>query len=154
MQNKWSDVFIEQLKLNGIACLIKNRVKGWIETIIIENKTCYVKSATYDNIKSQYFQGVDTNKLHDSGNFVIFCGGNVDKIQDIFIIPWDVFFKDIKSGKPVNTYKPPREYWQYKFYIRYRNGKWLMFVQPMSRTLSLDVTAWRYDMRKAIEYFR
>ena len=150
MKTKWSEIFHEIVKSNGLDYMIKNRVHGWIETSIIENHICYVKSATYDYIKRQYFLGVDPKKLHESGNLVIFCGGADIEIRDIFLIPWNIFFETLEAGEPVNTYNPPREYWQYKFYLRDRYGKWLMLVQPTSHTSSLDVSKWHFNIQEAI----
>ena len=138
------------MKSNGLDYRIKNHVHGWIETSIIENHICYVKSATYNFSKRQYFQGVDPKKLNESGNLVLFCGGANSVIRDLFLIPWNIFFEILEVGEPVNTYKPPREYWQYKFYLRYRYGKWLMLVQPTTHTSSIDVSKWHYNVQEAI----
>jgi len=61
---------------------------------------------------------------------------------------WADFFRTLKRGKPVNTYKPPKEYWQYKFYIQDNGSSWLMTVQGGDHP-ELDVTRWRYDVDEA-----
>jgi hypothetical protein len=148
---KWSDLFCEKAIAKGINCRIVNRVNGWPETTIINGQRCFTKSITYNQQRGLYFQGVDPNKLQDTGDYVLLCGGVGDRLRDIFLIPWKDFFRALQEGTPINTYKPPRQYWQYKFHLKDDNGNWKMFVQPRQAP-PLDVTKWRYDVVQAIEY--
>jgi len=150
---KWADQFGKEAKEQGLICVVTNRVHGWPETMMVHGKKCFVKSITYNVSRNLYFEGVDTKKLDDKGDFVILCGGINTKLRDIFIIPWRVFFQTLKYGKPVNTYKPPKEYWQYKFYIKDRNGKWIMTVQG-GRRPEIDVSECRYHSNEAIEQLK
>lgn len=125
-------------------------MNGWIETSIINGSTCFVKSSSYDNNRKQYFLGVDPKKIEEDGDLVLLCGGINRHLRDVFLIPWRPFFETLKSGKPINTYKPPREYWQYKFYLRDRSDKWIMLVQPTTQSSNLDITKWRYDVFDAL----
>lgn len=56
----------------------------------------------------------------------------------------------IKS-EAINTYRQPREYFQYKFYLRDRDDLWQMSVQGGIRSV-LDVSDWHYNTSKAIEF--
>ncbi len=77
-------------------------------------ETYFVKTVTYNASRKEYFVGVDPKKLEDRGDFVLICGGINSTLRDIFIIPWAIFFKILEKGEPINTYKPPKEYFQYK----------------------------------------
>lgn len=153
MKNHWAMEFYERARSMGINSKIERVVNGWVETIIFSEKKYFTKSATYNLSRKQYFQGVDPPKLSENGDFVLICGGVRNSLSDIFIIPWDMFFKTIKRGEPINTYKPPKEYYQYKFYLRDRDNQWLMSVQGGSRHV-LDVSSWYYDVSKALEFIR
>jgi hypothetical protein len=150
---KWADQFAKEANEQGLLCAVTNRVHGWPETIMVHGKKFFAKSITYNVSRNLYFEGVDTKKLDDEGDFVILCGGINNKLRDIFIIPWKVFFQNLKEGKPVNTYKPPKEYLQYKFYIKTKNGKWIMAVQGGHRP-EIDVSECRYHSNEAIEQLK
>lgn len=147
---KWADKFFEEARTKGINCTITNRVNGWSETMVLHEKTFYVKSMTYNPSRGLYFQGVDPAKLRQKGDYVFLCGGIHTTLRDIFIIPWGVFFETLQQGTPVNTYKPPREYWQYKFYLRQKRGEWVMTVQGGSRP-AVDISDWRHNSKDGVE---
>jgi hypothetical protein len=149
MKNHWALEFYNLAKSKGIKCRIEKLINGWIETINFSGKEYFTKSVTYDLSRRQFFQGVDPSKLNEKGAFVIICGGRSDILSDIFLIPWDMFFKTLEKGEPINTYRQPREYFQYKFYLRDRDGHWLMSVQGGNRPV-LDVTNWHYNVVKAL----
>jgi len=149
MRTKWTDQFVNTAKSKGLEVKILNRVRGWIETIEINGKRCYCRSMTYNKNREEYFIGVDPKKLKENGKFVCFCGGSDSTLRDIFLIPWDLFFEAINKGKAINTYKPPKEYWQYKVHLRNRNQKWVLSVQGGSNP-KLNVGKWRFDVEKAI----
>lgn len=150
MKNHWAMDFYELARSRGIKGRIERMVNGWVETIIFSDKKYFTKSATYDLSRKQYFQGVDPPKLTENSDFVLFCGGTRNSLSDIFIIPWEIFFKTLQKGEPINTYRLPKEYFQYKFYLRDRNDQWLMSVQGGSRPI-LDVTVWCYNVSKALK---
>lgn len=151
---KWADLFCTKAIASGLKCAVVNRANGWPETVAVNKRICFTKSMTYNQQRNLYFQGVDPKKLENMGDYVLLCGGADDELRDIFLIPWDAFFGALKEGLPLNTYKPPRrEYWQYKFNLRDRMGKWYMSVQR-SQQPDLDVTQWRYDIRMAIDLLR
>lgn len=152
MPTKWVDLFIDFLRNKGISCKVRNRVNGWTETADISGSSCYTKSVTFNIPSSHYFLGVDPGKLQESGDLVVICGGLNNNLKDIFLIPWLEFFRAISSGKAINTYKLPREYYQYKFKIHHVYNRWLMDVQG-SALPKLDVTTWRHSPRSAVEKF-
>lgn len=147
---RWADDLFIKAKASSIPCSVKKRVNGWPETMVLKGKTYYVKSMSYNADRNLYFQGVDPEKLSQKGDYVLLCGGFNNELLDIFIIPWEIFFGTLKQGKPINTYQPPKEYWQYKFYVRERSGGWVITVQGGKRP-EKDVTKWRYDPSQAIE---
>jgi len=151
MKNHWAMEFYDRAKSMGIKSKIEKMVNGWIETISFREKTYFTKSSTYNLSRRQYFQGVDPPKLKEHGDFVLICGGTKDILTDIFIIPWNPFFKTLQKGEAINTYRPPREYFQYKFYLRDRDDLWHMSVQGGIRPI-LDVSAWHYNPEKALEF--
>lgn len=146
---KWADLFIEEAIQKGVNCSITRRVNGWPETALIEGRKCYVKSIKFNNAQRLYFQGVDPKKIEEQGDIVLLCCGINDKLRDIFIITWDTFFTAIKKGEPINTYKPPKEYWQYKFRIKEIIGQWIMTVQRSTHP-ELDVSEFRFEPTEAI----
>ncbi len=150
MKNHWAMEFYDRAKAMGIKSKIERMVSGWIETISFRNKTYFTKSSTYNLSRRQYFQGVDPPKLKEHGDFVLICGGTNDILTDIFIIPWNPFFKILQQGEAINTYKSPREYFQYKFYLRDRDDLWRMSVQGGIRPI-LDVSEWHYNPEKALK---
>ena len=148
-----ADVLCIKANTNGIPCSVTRRVNGWPETMVLNGKTYYVKSMTYNKGRNLYFQGVDPGKLSQKGDYVLLCGGFNGELVDIFIIPWKIFFGTLKQGESINTYKLPKEYWQYKFYIKDRTGRWIMTVQGGTRP-ETDVTEWRYIPNVAIEQLK
>ena len=151
---KWVDKFLKIAESNELHCYVSHRERGWIEALIINGHRCYCKSKTYDNNKREYYIGVDPKKLKGKGDFVLICGGNSDgKFRDIFLIPWKSFFGTLSAGDPKNTYKPPKEYIQYRTYLRDRNDSWVMSVQPAGRREIL-ITQWRYSVDEAIRILK
>ena len=150
MKNHWAQDFYHLAESKGINCRIVRVINGWIETINFDGKDCFTKSVTYNLTRRQFFIGVDPPKLNENGNFVLICGGN-KSLSDIFIIPWDIFFKTLGEGEPINTYKPPREYYQYKFYLRDRENRWLMSVQGPNLPV-LDVSNWHYSIARVLAF--
>jgi len=108
---------------------------------------------TYNVQRNLYFQGVDPKKLEGSGDLVLLCGGLNSELRDIFLIPWKYFFQALKEGEPVNTYKPPKEYWQYKFKIEEQGEDWQMTVQG-GRNPEIDISHWCYEPYSAIAYLK
>jgi len=84
---------------------------------------------------------------------VLICGGHGDNLRDIFIIPWHEFFEMLSQGEPVNTYRYPKEYWQYKFTIKQNNGSWCFSVQGFVGK-SIDISNRRYSVEEAIKKFQ
>ena len=149
----WADKFFREVNANGIDCSIIKYINGWPETMIIAGKVCFTKSVTYNKNRCLYFQGVDTKKLNNRGDYVLICGGIENRLQDVFVIPWRHFFETLRKGEPVNTYRPPKEYLQYKFKIKRDSMIWTMSVQGGQRP-QLDVRKWRYDSESAIAFFK
>lgn len=149
----WADDLFGKAKLRGILCSVTRRVNGWPETMVLKGNTYYVKSISYNANRNLYFQGVDPRKLTQQGDYVLLCGGFNNELADIFIIPWKIFFETLMQGEPTNTYKLPKEYLQYKFYVRDRSGRWVMTVQGGKKPL-IDVTKWRYASSEAIEQLK
>ena len=151
MKKKWAKEFYNLAESKGIKGRIERMVKPWIETISFSGKIYFTKSATYNPSRRQFFLGVDPRKLNENGDFVLICGGARNILTDIFIIPWGMFFKTLQKGEPINTYKPPKEYFQYKSYLRDRDDRWMMSVQGGSRPV-LDVSDWHYSVSKALSF--
>lgn len=151
MKKHWAMEFCDLAISKGIKSKIEHVVNGWIETISFSGKKYFTKSATYDLSRRQYFQGVDPSKMNENGDFVLICGGARNILSDIFIIPWSTFFTTLQKGDPVNTYKPPKKYFQYKFYLRDRDYHWMMSVQGGRRPV-LDVSGSYYDLSSALEF--
>ena len=101
MKNHWAMAFYNFAESKGIKSRIERVVNGWIETISFSEKKYFVKSATYNLSRRQFFQGVDPSKLNESGDFVLICGGARNILSDIFIIPWGMFFKTLVTFKSV-----------------------------------------------------
>ena len=150
---KWVDQFCKEAKDKGINCEVINRVNGWTETIITYGKRCFTKSITFNPSQELYFSGVDTKKLNEKGDFVLLCCGLGNKLCDIFLIPWEEFFQTLNEGEPVNTYKLPKVYLQYKFKIKNNGKKWLMIVQG-GRNPRVDISAWRFEIDEAFKYLK
>jgi hypothetical protein len=151
MKHHWALDFFNLAKPKGIKCSIERMMHGWVETVNFGDNVYFTKSVTYDLSRRHYFQGVDPSKLLEKGNYILFCGGRENILTDIFIIPWGSFFNTIEKGESINTYKPPKEYFQYKLYLRDRNDRWLMNVQGGNRPV-LDVMHWHYNVAKALEF--
>ena len=151
MKNHWAMEFYNLAESKGIKSRIERMVNGWIETIKFSGKIYFTKSATYDLSRKQFFQGLDPPKLNENGDFVLICGGTRTILSDIFILPWGMFFKILRKGEPINTYKQPKEYFQYKFYLRDRDDRWMMSVQGGSRPV-LDVSDWHYCVSRALAF--
>ena len=151
MKKHWAREFYDLAKTNGIKCKVERIVNGWIETINFEGKRYFTKSVSYNLSRRQFFQGIDPSKLNEKDDFVLICGGTKSNLSDIFIIPWAIFFKTLERGEPINRYKPPREYFQYKFYLRDRDDTWLMSVQGGNRPV-LDVSNYHYNVAKALTF--
>jgi len=149
MRNRWAMEFYNLAESTGIQCRIVRKSRGWIETINFVGKRDYTKSVTYK--RKKFFIGVDPSKLNESGDFVLICGGKENILSDIFIIPWGIFFETLKKGEPINTYSPPKEYLQYKFYLQDRDNGWSMFVQGGNRPI-LDVSKWHYNVDEALAF--
>jgi hypothetical protein len=150
MKDHWAMEFYNLAKSKGKQCRISCWSRGWIETINFAGKEYYTKSVTYNLSRRQFFLGVDPSKLNESGAFVLVCGGKRNILSDIFVIPWDIFFKTLEKGEAINTYKPPKEYFQYKFHLRDRDDNWLMFVQGGNKPI-LNVSKWHYNVDEALE---
>jgi len=151
MKVHWADKFRERAVTNGIDCSISKFSKGWIETMLVGGRHCFVKSFTYDRYRKQYFQGVDPAKLLEQGDFVLLCGGSDQgELRDIFIIPWAIFFDNLRTAPAIGTYKD-RDYNQYKFYVRDRKDTWFITFEKGNR---FDVVQWRYDLAAAIDFFK
>ena len=121
--------------------------------MMIADQRCFVKSITYNSQTRQYFQGVDTGKLNEQGDFVLLCGGGDDgKLRDIFVIPWKTFFDNLRTAPAIDTYAENRpSYYQYKFYVRDRKGTWFITFVKGDR---FDVLDWHYDLPGAIDFFK
>ena len=144
MSTKWVDQFCEQLRSQGLDFEIVNRAKGWPETLDVNGRVCFAKSVRYNSEKEEYFIGVDPKKLDDAGSLVLICGGRDSALRDVSLIPWDEFFGALAQGEPVNTYQPPKEYWQYKVHVRWIGGRWILSVQSGNRP-KMDVADYRFD---------
>lgn len=149
--NRWVDQFVDLAGGRGINAKVVNRVNGWPETAIIGPHRCFTKSASYLQPRNEYFLGVDPRKLEDDGDLVVLCGGREDRLQDVFIFPWNIFFAELSAGEPINTYEPPREYFQYKLHVRHRADSWQMAVQGAEHDLGVD--EWRYSPDDALALF-
>ncbi len=149
MKIHWEMEFYNLAESTGIQCRIVRRSRGWIETINFVGKEYYTKSVTYDLSRKQFFLGVDPSKLNESGDFVLICGGKENILSDIFIIPWGIFFETLKKGEPINTYSPPKEYLQYKFYLRDKDDGWSMIVEKGENR---NVSEGHYNVDEALAF--
>jgi len=149
MKKHWAAEFYNLAESKGDKCEVVRRSRGWIETVNFNGKKYFTKSVTYDLSKRQFFQGVDISKPNETGDFVLICGGKRDILSDIFIIPWAIFFETLKEGEPINTYQPPKEYFQYKFYLRDRDGCWFISVEGGNRP-RCDISKFHYNVEKAL----
>ena len=152
MRKHWAKEFMEYTRTQGIKSEPVRYSQGWLETALIGGKVCFTKSMTFDVGKKQYFQGVDTGKLADKGDYVLLCGGRNDMLRDIFIIPWEIFFSTLSKATPINTYKD-KEYLQYKFVVRERDGQWLLIFHR-STDAPLDIDDWHHDIISAVAVFK
>jgi hypothetical protein len=152
MKQHWAEEFLNYLRAKDIKCESVRYSQGWLETALICGKICFTKSITFDLKRKQYFQGVDTAKLSDKGDFVLLCGGLDGKFRDIFIIPWKAFFSSLAKANPINTYRD-KEYLQYKFVVRERDDRWLLIFHN-SAGGPLDVGGWHNDVNSAVAVFK
>jgi len=143
-------MLLDDLERHHISYRIANCSNGWIETVIINAKTCFCKSVTFNAQKQQYFTGVDPDKRNEIGDHVLICGGLVEDLKDIFIIPWKVFFEAMALSKPINTYRD-RDYLQYKIYLRKRQGDWIMKFGS-GNDIELNCSQWRFSPKDAINH--
>jgi len=125
----WVDTFVALAHHAGIEAQVAHRVRGWPETILVAGHRCFSKSMTYLSSKNEYFLGVDPKKLDDSGDYVVLCGAHRGSLADIFVAPWHAFFELVRGGTPVNTYRAPRRYLQYKLHLRMRGDGWELLIQ-------------------------
>lgn len=151
MKQHWAQEFLDYTSAKGIKCEPVRYSQGWLETARIGGKVCFTKSMTFDQKRKQYFQGIDTKKLNDRGDYVLLCGGLNGRIKDIFIIPWKIFFHTLSHATPINTYRD-REYLQYKFVIRECDDRWILIFHN-STAGPLDVTDRRNNLDSAISTF-
>jgi len=150
MVTKWTDKFLYMVESDGLDCHVLHRERDWLETLLVNGQRCYCKSKTYDQAKREYYIGVDPKKLREEADFALICGGGSnDQFRDIFLIPWAIFIQTLSAGDPKNTYRLPRVYVQYRFYLRDRSSHWVMSVQPAGRR-ELDITQWRCSADEAI----
>ena len=152
MREHWAEEFVAFAQRRGIPCDRIHYSNGWLETVDIASCRCFIKSVTYDERRRQYFLGVDPGKVSDRGDAVVVCGGRRKELTDIFIIPWRRFFSAINKSEPINTYRD-KEYLQYKFYVRHREGKWIASFQGGTQPV-LELNGMRFDPKNAIAHLR
>jgi hypothetical protein len=152
MRKHWAEEFVTFAEKRGVPCDRVHHSNGWLETVDIANFRCFVKSVTYGEQRHQYFLGVDPGKVSDRGDAVVICGGRRRELSDIFIIPWRRFFAVIEKSEPINTYHG-REYFQYKFYVRDREGKWIASFQGGAQPV-LELNGMRFDPKSAVAHLR
>ncbi|OGA37669.1 MAG: hypothetical protein A3G80_06295 [Betaproteobacteria bacterium RIFCSPLOWO2_12_FULL_62_13b] len=152
MREHWAEEFVCCVGKRGVPCDRVRHNNGWIETVDLANCRCFIKSVSYDERRRQYFLGVDPGKLSESGDAVVICGGRHRELSDIFVIPWKRFFAAIAHSEPINTYRD-REYFQYKFYVRERDGKWIASFQGGSQPI-LQLTGMRFEPKDAVAHLR
>jgi hypothetical protein len=152
MREHWAEEFFGFTESRGIPCDRVHLSNGWLETVDIANCRCFIKSVSYNERRRQYFLGVDPGKLSEKGDAVIICGGRKRELSDIFVIPWKPFFAAIEKSGAINTYRD-REYFQYKFYVRDRDGRWIASFQGGGQPV-LDLTGNRFDPRNAVAHLR
>jgi len=152
MRNHWAEDFVQYAEKCGIPCLrVRYRI-GWLETVEIARCRCFIKSMSYNEQRHLYFQGVDPDKLSEKGDAVVLCGGRRGELTDVFIVPWRQFFRAVAQSEAINTYRD-REYFQYKFSLRDRDGAWIATFQGGARPV-LDLTDRRFDPENAVAHFR
>jgi len=145
----WAEEFMSLAERCGMDCSEVRRVSGWIETAVVAERRCFTKSMTYNADRRLYFVGVHPRKLDEDGDAVLLCGGAAGGLRDVFVIPWDVFFDALRGGEPISTHTDGVRL-QYKFYVRDRQGTWIMDVQRGPRP-GLDIGTWRHDPVDALE---
>jgi len=145
----WAEEFMRLAEGRGADCRIDRRVGKWIETSVVAGRRCFTKSMTYNADRRLYFVGVHPRKLDEDGDAVLLCGGAAGRLLDVFVIPWDVFFDALRGGEPIST-STDRVRLQYKFYVRDRQGTWIMDVQRGPRP-GVDIGTWRHDPVDALE---
>ena len=128
MRDYWAEEFVRYAEARDISCSRVRYRRGWLETVDIAHCRCFIKSMSYNKRRRLYFQGVDPDKLGEKGSAVVLCGGRKGKLTDVFIVPWKRFFGTIAQSEAINTYRD-REYLQYKFSVRDRDGIWIASCQ-------------------------
>ncbi|NQV40977.1 MAG: hypothetical protein HQ506_01375 [Candidatus Marinimicrobia bacterium] len=127
--NNWTKVFLNILGENGLSVEVLSTHSGWVETAKVESRNYFTKSVTKQVGREHYFIGIDPRKLSSQGDGVIICCGDEGRLSRVFIFEWDDFFSYIKQGIPINTYKWPKTYMQYKLAISKIDGVWYLNVQ-------------------------
>ena len=152
MRNHWAEEFVQYAEKRGLTCLRFRHSNGWLETVDIADCRCFIKSMSYNERRRLYFQGVDPGKLSEKGNAIVLCGGRDGELAEVFVIPWKQFFAAIAKSEAINTYRD-REYFQYKFSVRDRDGEWIASFQGGAQPV-LNCTAWRFDPKSAVAHIR
>jgi len=152
MREHWAEEFVSYTEKRDTPCNRIRHVNGWLETVDIANSRCFIKSVSFDERRRHYFLGVDPGKLSERGDAVVLCGGRKTQLSDIFVIPWKQFFAAIEKSETINTYRD-REYFQYKFYVREREGVWTASFRGGDQPI-LDVTDKRFEPKNAAAYLR
>jgi hypothetical protein len=147
---KWVDRFVSLALDSGIDAKVTRLSRGWPETVVVSGHTCFVKSVTYNESRDEFFIGVDPKRHRRGGDYVVLCGGRGQQLSEVFVCPWADFFHLLEKGKPVNTYRAPREYWQYKLHLRRRGHGWSFSVQGADT--SPEVTSWCHSPRDALSH--
>jgi len=148
MRDHWAEEFVGYAEKRGLLCSRVRHRNGWLETVDIANCRCFIKSASFNEGRQLYFLGVDPDKLREKGSAVVLCGGRKGKLSDVFIVPWKEFFGALAQSAAINTYRD-REYLQYKFSIREREGVWIASFQGGDQPV-LNVSAMRFDAKDAV----
>ncbi len=153
MPVNYADHFIVEAKFSGLDCVIKNYtpVRGWPETVILNDKKCFVKSVECDGSQQRYYQTVDLRISQEKGDFVFLCCGMKGELREIFIIPWNRFFMALKQGRAVNVYKFPRERWQYRFLLRANRREKVLAIPNGPE---VDVSPYYFSVGEAIKQFK
>lgn len=150
MRDHWAEEFVRYAEKGGIPCSRVRHINGWLETVDIAHRRCFIKSMSYNEQRHLYFQGVDPAKLSEKGDAVVLCGGRKGELTDVFIVPWKQFFGAVAQSKAINTYRD-REYLQYKFSVRDRDSAWIASFQEGAQPV-LDLTARRFDAKSALAH--
>jgi len=150
MHNHWAEEFLRYAEKCGVSCHRIHYSNGWLETALIAGYRCFMKSVSYNERSRLYFLGVDPAKPSEEGDTVVLCGGRRGALADIFVVPWRKFFSTVIESEAVPTYRD-REYSQYKFRIRDREGGWIASFQGGNNP-TLDLTSMRFEPKDAVAY--